>query len=64
MKSLRDRKIQNVIDSGGYRVMPDATVLVNKDGHIAIVNNGGAFYWASNEAISWEYRNNTTETNK
>lgn len=52
---LTQRKIQSVIDSGEYREMKGATVLVNKQGHAAIVNRGGAFYWVDNEALVREW---------
>lgn len=52
---LAQRKIQSVIDKNGYRVIENATVLVNELGHAAIVNSGGAFYWVENKALAREY---------
>lgn len=52
---LTQRKIQSIIDSGEYHEMKGATVLVNKQGHAAIVNHGGAFYWVDNEALAREF---------
>lgn len=52
---LAQRKIQSLLDKGEYRVIENATVLVNENGHAAIVNHGGAFYWVDNEAIAREF---------
>lgn len=52
---LAQRKIQTLLDKGEYRVIENATVLVNENGHAAIVNKGGAFYWVDNEALAREF---------
>lgn len=52
---LAQRKIQTLLDRGEYRVIENATVLVNENGHAAIVNKGGAFYWVDNEALAREF---------
>lgn len=52
---LAQRKIQSLLDKGEYRVIENATVLVNENGHAAIVNKGGAFYWVDNEALAREF---------
>lgn len=52
---LAQRKIQSLLDNGEYRVIENATVLVNEQGHAAIVNHGGAFYWVENKALAREY---------
>lgn len=52
---LAQRKIQSIIDSGEYREMKGATVLVSENGHAAIVNHRGAFYWVDNEGLAREF---------
>lgn len=52
---LAQRKIQTLLDKGEYRAIENATVLVNGQGHAAIVNRGGAFYWVDNEALAREF---------
>ena len=52
---LTHHKIQTLLDKGEYRVIGNATVLVNRQGHAAIVNRGGAFYWVDNEALAREF---------
>lgn len=52
---LTQRKIQSVIDSGEFREMKGATVLVSEEGRAAIVSKGGAFYWVDNEGLAREW---------
>lgn len=52
---LAQRKIQTLLDKGEYRAIENTTVLVNENGHAAIVNRGGAFYWVDNEALAREF---------
>lgn len=51
---LKRRKIASVIERG-YFLMPGASVLINEQGHGAIVNRGGAFYWVNNPDLVREY---------
>lgn len=55
-KNVRNKKIKSIIDKE-YKELKGATVLVSKDGRVAITTRGGSVYWLENEAMAWEFRN-------